>query len=281
MQSNFNPKVTCLSIAGSDPGGGAGIQGDLKTFSACGIFGMAALSALTAQNSHEVRGVHVVPADFLALQLETLFDDFPIHGAKTGMLATAELVRVVADAFRRRASVPLVVDPVMVSSTGARLLAEDAEQAVVRELLPCATVVTPNAGEAEVLVGFAIGDVASARRAAERLRELGAKAALVKGGDSLYGESDVVDVFADAEGTVELRSPRLPAGNSHGSGCALAAALAAALAQGVELRAAVEFARRFVYRGLENPAKFGHGGAAVNHLHSVTPFGFGAEGAKS
>ena len=208
----------CLSIAGSDPGGGAGIQGDLKTFAALGAYGMAVITALTAQNSLEVRGVHSVPPDFVRLQLRTVFDDIRVDAAKTGMLATADIIDAVADELAARVGLPVVVDPVMVSSSGARLLAEDAVEAVRRRMMPLAAVATPNAPEAAVLAGFAVESEDDARRAAEVIHAMGAKVVVVKGGDVDYGTGEVLDIVFDGREFTVLRASRLRTGNTHGSG---------------------------------------------------------------
>ena len=236
----------CLTIAGSDSGGGAGIQADLKAFAAAGCFGMSAIVALTAQNTLEVRAVHEAPPEFVREQLAAVFEDIGVDAAKTGMLFSAPIIEAVAD-FLTGHPVPLVVDPVMVASSGARLLRDDAVAVLVQRLFPLATVVTPNHAEAEALAGFS----GAKRELAERLHELGARAAIVTGG---HGEEPVDWLYDGAEHTpIVIERQRKQA--THGAGCTHSATLAALLARGVSLRdAAAEAARvsaRAVADGLD------------------------------
>jgi hydroxymethylpyrimidine/phosphomethylpyrimidine kinase len=223
----------CLTIATSDSGGGAGIQADLKAFAAAGCHGMSALVALTAQNTVAVTAVHELPSEFVVAQLDAVFDDIGVDAAKTGMLFSRRLIETVADFLEGR-GVPLVVDPVMVASSGARLLQEDAVATYVERLFPLATVVTPNLAEAEALAGFR-----GPRRAlAERVRELGARAVVVTGG---HGE-ERGDLLLDDEGELLIPVERLDRGATHGSGCTHSATLAAYLARGAGLREAAQAA---------------------------------------
>jgi hydroxymethylpyrimidine/phosphomethylpyrimidine kinase len=220
-----------LTIAGSDSGGGAGIQADLKAFAAAGCHGMSAIVALTAQNTVGVTAVHELPSEFVRAQLEAVFDDIGVDAAKTGMLFSRRIVETVADFLAER-SVPLVVDPVMVASSGARLLQEDAVEAYVERLFPLATVVTPNLPEAEALAG----SHGTRRELAERIHELGAPAVLVTGG---HGEPAVDHLFDGAE-HVELPVDRHDVAATHGAGCTHSATLAASLARGLSLREAAD-----------------------------------------
>jgi len=233
----------CLTIAGSDSGGGAGIQADLKAFAAAGCFGTSAIVALTAQNTVGVVAVHELPVEFVRAQLEAVFDDIGVDAAKTGMLFSAEVIETVAD-FLAEHPVPLVVDPVMVASSGAGLLREDAVDALVSRIFPLATVVTPNEVEARLLVGDG-----PKRDLAERLVELGAPAAIVTGG---HGEP--VDHLFDGERHIEIPVERHAVRATHGAGCTHSATLAALLAQGLSLeqaaRGAAEAASRAVAQGL-------------------------------
>jgi hydroxymethylpyrimidine/phosphomethylpyrimidine kinase len=233
----------CLTIAGSDSGGGAGIQADLKAFAAAGCFGTSAIVALTAQNTVGVVAVHELPPEFVRAQLEAVFDDIGVDAAKTGMLFSAEVIETVADVLAER-PVPLVVDPVMVASSGARLLREDAVDALVSRIFPLASVVTPNEVEARLLVGDG-----PKRELAERLVELGAPAAIVTGG---HGEP--VDHLFDGERHVEIPVERHQVRATHGAGCTHSATLAALLARGLSLeeaaRGAAEAASRAVAQGL-------------------------------
>ncbi len=247
---------TALTIAGSDPSGGAGIQGDLKTFFAHGVHGMAVLAALTAQNVRGVFGVHDVPPDFVVAQLKAALDDRPVSAIKTGMLSVPLTIDAVASVLERRPPAHLVVDPVMVATSGAPLLRDDAVRILVERIFPLASVITPNLPEAERLLGQPVDDPMAAARA---LLQLGPKAVLLKGG---HGTGDTVLDVLVGDG-VEQRwvEPRIDTDQTHGTGCALAAGLAARLAHGDSLPDAVTAARAFVRRGLEHAA---HG--AVNHL---------------
>ncbi|HEV2131429.1 MAG TPA: bifunctional hydroxymethylpyrimidine kinase/phosphomethylpyrimidine kinase, partial [Longimicrobiaceae bacterium] len=237
-----------LSIAGSDSGGGAGIQADLKTFQAFGTFGTTALTAITAQNTRGVHGIHPIPLQMVRAQIRAVAEDLGPAACKTGMLATAELVRTVAAAIREHHLHNYVLDPVMVATSGDRLLDADAEQTIVQELLPLATLVTPNLDEAALLVGFPVDDPAAMRRAAAVLVERGAGAALVKGGH--LQQRELVDVLYDGRDWREWRRPRLESRNTHGTGCTLSAAVAAGLAHGRPLPDAVADALGFVRRAM-------------------------------
>ncbi len=255
---------TALTIAGSDPSGGAGVQGDLKTFHAHGVYGMAVLTALTAQNTRGVTGVHDVPAPFVAKQIEAVLTDIAVGAAKTGMLSAADTVEVVASVLSRLRVPHLVVDPVMVATSGDALLRDDAVAVLVERLFPLATLVTPNLPEAERLTEMKILSPADMRRAAARLRERGAKAVLVKGGH-LPGDQ-VIDLLY-AEGAFhEFSGRRIRTEHTHGTGCALSAGIAAQLARGADLMEAVGRSRAFVRRGLERAIALGRGASPLNHL---------------
>ena len=245
----------CLTIAGSDSGGGAGIQADLKAFAAAGCYGMSAIVALTAQNTTGVTAVHELPPEFVRAELEAVFDDIGVDAAKTGMLFSAELIATVAE-FLSGHPLPLVVDPVMVASSGARLLREDAVETLVTRLFPLATVVTPNVPEAEALVGKG-----PARELAERLHDLGAPAVIVTGGHA----REAVDHLFDGERHVEIPVERHDVAATHGAGCTHSAILAALLAKGEDLeaaaRGAAEAASRAVAQGL---AELGAGEGPVD-----------------
>lgn len=241
--------ISALTLAGSDSGGGAGIQADLKTFAAHRVHGLSAIAALTAQHTRGVTAVHVPPLDFLSAQIEACFADFRIGAAKTGMLATADVIGVVADALRRHAPPHRVVDPVMVATSGAKLLEDSALDALRTQLLPLASVITPNLPEAELLLGRAIHSADDMRAAAHELLSLGANSVFLKGGH-LPGDGDVVDLFADAQGIRTISHPRLPL-EAHGTGCTLASAIAARLCRGDALEAACFGASDYVHRALQ------------------------------
>jgi hydroxymethylpyrimidine/phosphomethylpyrimidine kinase len=253
--------LSVLTIAGSDSGGGAGIQADLKTFAAHGLHGLSALAALTAQHTRGVTAVHVPPLDFLRAQIDACFDDFAIAAVKLGMLADARVIATVVEALAARPALPLVLDPVMVASSGAKLLADDALDALRTRLIPRATVITPNIPEAELLLGRRIVDGAEAEAALPVLRALGAPAVLLKGGH-LGGGEDMVDRLADDHGVLHLHHPRLDV-DGHGTGCTLASAIAAGLALGQPLRAAVANATDYVHGALRHAYKPGKGAVSV------------------
>ncbi|HEX2296117.1 MAG TPA: bifunctional hydroxymethylpyrimidine kinase/phosphomethylpyrimidine kinase [Actinomycetota bacterium] len=253
-----------LTIAGSDSGGGAGIQADLKTFFALGCHGMSAITALTAQNTVAVTGVHEVDPAFVVQQVEAVATDIGVDAAKTGMLASAPLVEAVAKAVEAFEITRLVVDPVAVSKHGDRLLAEDAVGAVKESLLPLAEVVTPNLHEAATLVGAeAIETAAEMKEAARTIHALGPRTVLVKGGHSA-GDDWSTDLFYDGEEFSELRGPRFDTKDTHGTGCALSAAIAARLAHGDSTVDAVGAAKRFVSGAIERSLRIGAGYGPVN-----------------
>lgn len=244
--------LSALTIAGSDSGGGAGIQADLKTFAAHGVHGLSAIAALTAQHTRGVTAVHVPEPEFLAAQVDACFDDFRIGAVKIGMLATRETIAATVGALERHRPRHVVLDPVMVATSGARLLEPEALVALRTSLLPMATVVTPNVPEAELLLGRRIDGVDALMDAARDLLALGAPAVLLKGGhlaaDGDHGGT-IVDAFVDAAGIEAIRHPRL-AFDAHGTGCTLASAIAALLCQGRSLRDACIEASDYVHRAL-------------------------------
>jgi hydroxymethylpyrimidine/phosphomethylpyrimidine kinase len=255
---------SALTIAGSDPSGGAGIQADLKTFSALGVYGMAAITALTAQNTRGVTGIEVVSAEFVALQIDTIFADIQPRAVKTGMLANAEIIRVVAAKAWELSFKHLVVDPVMVAKSGDRLLAKDAVQALREDLIPNAFVLTPNIPEAGDILGEPVTTSAQMRAAARELHALGADNVVVKGG---HLEGDVVvDVLFDGRKYHEFRGPRIHTTSTHGTGCTFASAIAAYLARGESVREAVEKAREYLTGALRNAYAVGQGHGPVNHF---------------
>jgi hydroxymethylpyrimidine/phosphomethylpyrimidine kinase len=260
-----------LTIAGSDSGGGAGIQADLKSFHAFGCFGTTAVTAITVQNTRGVTGVHAIPVDTVRAQIRAVAEDLPPAACKTGMLATAELVRAVAESVREHALPNYVLDPVMVATSGDSLLDADAERTIADELLPLSALVTPNLDEASLLVGFAVEDVASMRRAAEQLVQMGARAALLKGGH-LRG-AELVDVLWDGREWHEWTRPKLDTRSTHGTGCTLSAAIAAGLAHGRPLRQAVEDALGYVQRAMRAAPGYGAGLGPLNHLVGAFPAG--------
>lgn len=256
--------AVALTIAGSDSGGGAGIQADLKTFHAFGVFGTSAVTAITAQNTMTVSAVHAVPLEVVGAQIDAVVDDLDPAATKTGMLATAALVVMVARAITRHRLERFVLDPVMVATSGDSLLDKDAEEALVRELLPQAELITPNLHEACILTGREITTLADMRWAARELVRMGARAALVKGGH--LTEDKAVDVLWDGRVERTWSRPRLPAMNTHGTGCTLSAGVTASLALGVSLQDAVDRAVDFVARAIATAPDLGRGHGPVNHF---------------
>jgi len=256
-----------LTIAGSDSGGGAGIQADLRTFAAHRVHGASAVTAVTAQNSVAVTDWAPVEPSLVLAQIEAVATDMPVAATKTGMLATEAIIRAVAEAAGRLDLGPLVVDPVMVAKSGDRLLDAAAEQAY-QALLPRAALLTPNLHEAEVLLGRPVRDLAAMRQAARDLRALGPAAVLVKGG-GLPGAP--VDVFFDGERLEEILAPRVDTRNVHGTGCTLSAAICARLALGAPLLEAVRRAKAWLTEALRRSYAVGKGRGTADHLHALTP----------
>ncbi len=265
--SNFTgqyPRV--LSIAGSDSGGGAGIQADLKTIAALGCYGMTAITALTAQNTQGVRSIHGVPPQMLRDQIDAVIEDIGVHAVKIGMLHAPEIVATVAAAIDRHRLAPVVLDPVMVATSGAVLIGEAAISALVDQLFARAALVTPNLDEAALLVGQRLDGEAAMLDAAHRLQAMGARAVLVKGGH--LASAIVSDLLLTANGSIHwLRAARIDSPNTHGTGCTLSSAIAARLALGDALADAVRAAHAYVRAALEAGARVrtGHGSGPLNH----------------
>jgi hydroxymethylpyrimidine/phosphomethylpyrimidine kinase len=258
-----------LTIAGSDSGGGAGIQADLKTFQQFGVFGTSVIVALTAQNTRGVRAVESVPESMVSDQLTAIAEDLPPDALKTGMLAEAGLVRLVAKAIRENGWQPLVVDPVMVATSGHRLLTTEAEDVIRESLVPLAALVTPNLDEAAMLTGRVVYDVPTMERAAYTLIRFGAGAALVKGGH-LQGDM-VTDVLVTRDSVRRFSRPRLDTPSTHGTGCTLSAAITAGLALGRPLETAVADALDFVHRAMAAAPGLGGGHGPLDHTVTAPP----------
>jgi hydroxymethylpyrimidine/phosphomethylpyrimidine kinase len=258
---------TALTIAGSDSGGGAGIQADLKTFAAHGVFGTSAITAVTAQNTLGVTAWQAMPADLVTAQIEAVAADFDLRAVKVGMLATAAIVEAVAATIVELDLPDIVVDPVMVATGGDRLLEEDAIEAIKRELMPHTRVLTPNVPEAEALSGMGIASVDDMRSAARRILASGPRVVLVKGGHLPGWES--VDVVVTAHDSFELRRPRVESTSTHGTGCTLSSAIAANLALGLELQPALERAREYVDGAIRHAPGLGRGHGPLGHFWRV------------
>ena len=264
------PRV--LSIAGSDSGGGAGIQADMKTFAALGCYGMTAITALTAQNTKGVQGIHGIPAAFLKAQIQSVMDDIGVDAVKIGMLHAPEIVEVVTWAIDHYQLKNVVLDPVMVATSGDRLIASETVQVLVSELFPRATLITPNLDEAVLLLGHEISDASALESAGRDLLKMGAQAVLLKGGH-LPGD-DVVDLLVQPNSPSEnLSSRRISSANVHGTGCTLSSAIAAHLALGLGLSQAVHRARQFILQAIAHGADVttGHGHGPLNHGFAPVP----------
>jgi len=253
-----------LTIAGSDSGAGAGIQADLKTFAALGVYGVSVITAVTAQNTIGVRAVQEIDGAVVRAQLDAVAEDFPIRALKTGMLSSAPIIEVVAEGVRRHGLSKLVVDPVMVAKSGDRLLREDAVDALRRHLLPLAEVVTPNLPEAAVISGHSISSLADRLIAARAIMALGARAVVIKGG---HAPGDpVIDLLVTGRGVHEFRARRINTSSTHGTGCTFSAAIAAGLATELDLEASVARAREYVSQALEGAEPLGHGHGPLAHF---------------
>ena len=262
--------ASALTIAGSDSGGGAGIQADLKTFSALGVYGASVVTAVTAQNTRAVHGIHPVPPGMIGEQIDSVFDDIRVDAVKIGMLGAAEIIETVADGLRSRRALPIVLDPVMVATSGDRLLSATAFAALRERLLPLAGVMTPNLLEAGALLGRpAPANQREMRSACTDLLALGPAAVLLKGGH-LEG-AECVDMFAQGDAVTVMSAPRRPTRNTHGTGCTLAAALAALLAGGVPLADAARAAKDFVGAAIAaaDQLQIGGGRGPVHHFHAL------------
>ncbi len=258
-----------LIVAGSDSGGGAGIQADIKAVTALGGYAATAVTALTAQNTQGVFGIHDVPVEFISQQMELVLDDIGADCIKFGMLGQPEVIEAVAGVLDAKAAgIPVVLDPVMIAKGGAQLLVPEAVETLKSVLVPLATVITPNLPEAESLAGHAEGGLDGAEALARDLLALGPKAVLLKGGHRDGGE--VVDLLVSGDGVARFAGPRIDTPNTHGTGCTLASAIAAGIAQGLELEAAVARARDYVIEAIRTAPGFGSGHGPLNHGHTVS-----------
>lgn len=262
-----------LIIAGSDSGGGAGIQADIKTVTALGGYAMTAITALTAQNTLGVQGVEPVSPAFIKAQMRSVLDDLGVDCLKTGMLHDTAVIDAVVETIESSArNIPLVVDPVMVAQSGDRLVSEQAVQHLRETLIARASLITPNLPEAEVLLGRVIPDVESMQAAAEDLLSLGCQAVLLKGGH-IQDQAELVDFLATATGPLVFRHERIETTSDHGTGCTLASAVAEGIGRGLDLETAVRRGRAYLQAALASAVPLGHGHGPVNHGHTIMPFG--------
>ncbi|HEX7069663.1 MAG TPA: bifunctional hydroxymethylpyrimidine kinase/phosphomethylpyrimidine kinase [Rhodothermales bacterium] len=263
-ESNRLP--VALTIAGSDSGGGAGIQADIKSMQANGVFAASVITAITAQNTRAVTAAYELPIDLIEAQIDAVFDDIKVDAVKTGMLSSTAIIEAVSGRLASRSTAPLVVDPVMISKSGYALLREDAIEALKSRLLPLATLITPNVHEAEHLSGLTIRNEADARSAARRLHEMGPQAVLVKGGH-LEGTSESVDVLFDGADFQTFTAPRIHTRHTHGTGCTYASAIAAHIARGLPLPDAIAAAKEYVTEAIRNGLEIGGGHGPVDHFY--------------
>lgn len=257
---------TAMTIAGSDSGGGAGIQADLKTFAALGVYGTSTLTAITAQNTIGVTGVHEIPTDIIAAQIEAVITDIGADAVKTGMLSSSAIVEVVAQELKRHRVEALVIDPVMVAKSGDPLLQKEAVEALRAELVPLAAVVTPNIPEAEVLTGLKITSQEDMRRAAEKIIQMGARGVVVKGG---HLEGPASDLFYDGSRFQEFTALRIDTKNTHGTGCTFASAIAAGLARGMNVIDSVAQAKEYVTEAIRHSFAIGQGHGPLSHFYKL------------
>ena len=253
-----------LTIAGSDSGAGAGIQADLKTFAALGVYGTSAITAITAQNTIGVTALLAVKPKLVGAQIDAIIADIGAHAVKTGMLANTAIIEIVAKKIRQHGLINIVVDPVMVATSGDLLIEKSAVAALRSKLIPLATIVTPNIPEAEVLAGMKLRGADEIREAAIRIVKMGAKAVLIKGG---HLKGSAVDLYYDGKKFVALNAPRIRSKNTHGTGCTLSAAIAAGLAQGQKLETAVTDAKRYITDALRHGYRIGSGHSPVHHFY--------------
>jgi hydroxymethylpyrimidine/phosphomethylpyrimidine kinase len=258
-----------LTIAGSDSSGGAGIQADLKTFAALGVYGASVITALTAQNTTGVTGIHQVPAEFVTAQIDAVFSDLAIGAVKIGMVAQLSSIDAIVEGLKRWSPKHVVLDPVMVATSGDRLLAAEAVEALRRKLIPCAVLITPNLPEAAALLDDPVAmSEAAIEHQGRRLLAMGCRAVLIKGGHGQGAES--TDYFIDASGSRALAAPRIATKNTHGTGCSLSSAIAAGLAKGEELETAIRNAKAWISAAIAAADRFsvGHGHGPVHHFHN-------------
>jgi hydroxymethylpyrimidine/phosphomethylpyrimidine kinase len=256
-----------LTIAGSDTCGGAGIQADIKSFSANGVYGMSVITAITVQNTQGVFGIQDVNPDIIEKQIEAIFDDIEVDAIKIGMVSKIESINAIASALKKIDKLPpVILDPVMVSKSGFKLLSEDAKETLIKELFPIAEVITPNIPEAEEILGYQITNFEEMYKAAKDLKELGPKYVLVKGG---HLEGDAIDSLFDGEKLISFKQERINTKNTHGTGCTLSSAIAANVAKGMSMVEAVEEAKKYITIAIEHSIELGKGVGPTNHFYEL------------
>lgn len=255
-----------LTIAGSDSSGGAGIQADLKTFSAHGVYGMSVITAVTAQNTQGVLAVQDVSPELIAKQIEAIFDDIKVDGVKIGMVSQIDTINTIAEGLERYKPSNIVLDPVMVSKSGYYLLKQSAQEALIRRLLPLATIITPNIPEAEVLAGMKICSLEDMKKAAGLIFKMGPRNVLVKGG---HLDNEATDILFDGTCMTCLKGKRIPTKNTHGTGCTLSSAIVSNLANGFCIPDAVSMAKEYITEAIKNSLAIGNGAGPINHFYTL------------
>lgn len=255
-----------LTIAGSDSSGGAGIQADLKTFSAHGVFGMSVIAAVTAQNTKEVIDVQNISPDIIAKQIDAIFDDIEVDAVKIGMISEIEGIKVVSERLRKYRPQNVVLDPVMVSKSGYSLMNHNSVETLIKELIPIVSVVTPNIPEAEIIANIKIQTVGDMEKAAKIIYNMGPKNVLIKGG---HLTGDATDVLYDGKSFVYLKNERINTKNTHGTGCTLSSSIASNLALGMNIKEAVEKAKKYITTAIEHSLPIGHGSGPTNHFYEL------------
>lgn len=256
-----------LTIAGSDSGGGAGIQADLKTVTALGVFGTSVITALTAQNTVGVQGIQEIPAEFVGQQIDSVMQDIGADAIKIGMLANAGIIEVITDKIKKYKMESVVLDPVMVAKGGDRLLQKNAQKTLIEKLFPLAYVITPNLFEAEIITGLKIKNIKQMKEAAKKIQQTGPKNILIKGGH-LSDKKDAIDILLCGKNIYEFTSPRIETANTHGTGCTYSSAIAAFLAKGYNLEKSVKRAKKYIDLAIKGGAslQIGHGHGPLNHM---------------
>lgn len=258
---------TALTIAGSDSSGGAGIQADIKSMSANGVYAMSVITAITAQNTMGVFDIQDVSPEMIEKQIDVIFDDIEVNAVKIGMVSKIESIKAISKALRKINNLPkIVLDPVMVSTSGYKLLSEDAQDTLIKELFPLATLITPNILEAEEILGMKIENINDMKEAAIRLNKLGSKAVLVKGG---HLKDDATDLLYDGVEFTYFRQEKINTKNTHGTGCTLSSAIAANLAKGMTMKEAVSLGKEYITQAIENSFELGKGPGPTNHFYKL------------
>ena len=258
---------TALTIAGSDSSGGAGIQADIKSMSANGVFAMSVITAITAQNTMGVFGIEDISPEMIKSQIKVIFDDIKVDAVRIGMVSKIESIKAISEALREIKDLPpIILDPVMVSTSGYKLLSDDAKETLIKELFPLATLITPNLPEVEEILGIKVEDMEEMKEAAKELKKLGAKYVLIKGG---HLKNDATDLLFDGENFIYFKEQKINTNNTHGTGCTLSSAIAANLAKGMKIEDAVREGKEYITLAIKHSFKLGHGSGPTNHFYEL------------